>query len=173
MKTLLLFVSCFFATVTLSQEAPKSPDCSGDEYRQFDFWVGNWVVADKDGKVQGKNSIELMLNDCTLQENWTGAGGSNGKSFNFYDRQTKKWHQTWIDNRGGVLYLDGSLEGNVMVLEGVRLGQDGNDVLHKISYTPMEDGQVKQHWQASRDKGKTWREVFLGFYKKRDSLTSM
>ena len=173
MKTFLLFVLCFFATLALPQQAPKAPDCTSKEHRQFDFWVGSWVVVDKDDNIQGNNNVELILNFCALQENWKGASGSAGKSFNFYDRQTKKWHQTWIDSRGGVLYLDGGIKGNVMVLQGTRLGRAGEEVLHRISYTPLEDGRVKQHWQSSRDQGKTWQEVFLGFYKKRGSLTSM
>lgn len=149
------------------------PDCQSVPHRQFDFWVGDWVVSDKDGNLQGYNTIELLLNDCTLQENWRGAKGSSGKSFNFYDRQTKKWHQTWIDASGGILFLDGNLIDTVMVLEGERLGRDGKPVSHRISYTPLEDGQVKQHWQVSRDGGKTWQDAFLGFYKRKSSTEAM
>lgn len=155
---LLVFIS---SSVCAQQSAP---DCSSEKHRQFDFWVGDWVVTDKEGKIQGHNKIELLLNDCTLQENWQGAKGSNGKSLNFYDRQTQQWHQTWIDASGGVLYLNGGLQDNTMVLEGQRLSRDGNPVLHRIAYTPLEDGQVKQHWQYSQDDGKTWQEAFLGFY---------
>lgn len=151
----------------------SAPDCTSEPHRQFDFWVGNWVVTDKDGKLQGHNKIELLLNDCTLQENWQGATGSLGKSLNFYDRQTQKWHQTWIDNSGGILYLDGGLQNGVMVLEGERLGRDGKPVSHRISFTPLEDGQVKQHWQVSNDGGETWQEAFLGFYKRKDDAKAM
>lgn len=160
-----LFNVLFLVFISMSAGAQQSvPDCTSKAHRQFDFWVGNWVVKDKDGNLQGYNNIQLLLNDCTLQENWQGAKGSSGKSVNFYDRQTQKWHQTWIDATGGALYLDGGLQGNSMILKGTRPGSDGIPVLHKISYTPLEDGQVKQHWQYSQDDGKTWQDAFLGFY---------
>ncbi|BDX08684.1 hypothetical protein [Planctobacterium marinum] len=172
MKALLcLFLLSTLSLTACAQNSP--PDCQSEPHRQFDFWVGDWVVSDKDGNLQGHNTIELLLNDCTLQENWRGAKGSSGKSFNLYDRQTKQWHQTWIDANGGILYLDGTLQNEVMVLEGERLGRDGKPVTHRISYTPLEDGQVKQHWQVSRDSGKTWQDAFLGFYKRKSSTTAM
>lgn len=178
MKFFLLFLSLvssssIFNSLAYAQQAPARPDCKSEPHRQFDFWVGNWVVTDKENNVVGYNRIDLILNNCALQENWEGGKGSNGKSFNFYDRQTQKWHQTWVDNSGGILYLDGELQGNVMVLKGTRLGRGGKTVLHKINYTPMKDGRVKQHWKASGDKGETWNDVFLGFYEKRGSKTSM
>lgn len=177
MKFFLLFFSLMISVVlhhqALAQQAPARPDCKSASHRQFDFWVGNWVVTDKDDNVVGYNRIDLILNSCALQENWQGGSGSNGKSVNFYDRQTQKWHQTWVDNSGGVLYLDGELQGDVMVLEGRRLGREGKTVLHKISYTPLDDGRVKQYWQASGDSGKTWNDLFLGFYEKRQSVKLM
>lgn len=172
MKTRWLVVFCFLISSNAFSQA-KRPDCSGAEYRQFDFWVGDWEVTDKDGNLQGHNTIKPLLNQCTLQENWQGATGSAGKSFNFYDRQSKQWHQTWIDNSGGVLYLDGQLEGDVMVLSGQRLGRDGAPVLHRIKYTPLDDGGVEQYWQASKDDGKTWQDLFLGYYKKQSDTGLM
>lgn len=173
MKFFLLVFTIICSSQVFGQQAPARPDCKSPTHRQFDFWVGNWVVTDKDNNVVGYNKIHLILKDCALQENWQGGSGSNGKSFNFYDRQTKKWHQTWVDNSGGILYLDGELHGEVMILEGTRLGREGKPVLHRISYTPLEDGRVKQYWQASGDKGETWNDVFLGFYEKRGSQASM
>ena len=45
---------------------------------------------------------------CVLQENWSGTGGFTGTSLNAYDAERKAWHQTWVDNSGGVLQLDGA-----------------------------------------------------------------
>ena len=131
------------------------------------------MVTDRDENVLDYNNIELHLNGCALQENWKGAKGSTGKSFNFCDRQTKQWHQTWIDNSGWALYLDDGLEGNVMVLSGKHLGRKGEPIVHKISYTPEENGVVKQHWEVSNDNGDNWQDIFIGYYKKRNTQTSM
>lgn len=140
--------------------------CDSEQHKQFDFWLGDWTVKDVDGKVVGHNKVYKILKDCAVSENWKGAKASIGKSYNFYDKQENKWHQTWIDNSGGALYLDGGLQGKVMVLEGKRPGKDGTGVIHRIAYTPLDDGRVKQHWTASKDDGKTWKDLFVGFYEK-------
>ncbi len=53
---------------TAAQQQPER--CSGDEYRQFDFWIGDWEVADADGNAQGSNKIESILGGCVLRESW-------------------------------------------------------------------------------------------------------
>ncbi|MFQ5512310.1 MAG: hypothetical protein ACE5EO_10730 [Candidatus Krumholzibacteriia bacterium] len=41
-----------------AQEAPPKP-CSAPEYRQFDFWIGEWSVEAK-GKPAGTNKVTAM-----------------------------------------------------------------------------------------------------------------
>ena len=41
-----------------------------------------------------------------------------GESLNTYDPARKVWHQTWVDNSGVLLLLDGKFDGKSMVLEG-------------------------------------------------------
>ena len=40
-------------------------------------------------------------------------------------------------------------------------------VFHEISFTPLADGSVTQHWRASRDGQKTWADVFVGSYRRK------
>ena len=142
--------------------ADDSP-CSGEEYRQFDFWIGDWEVLDEAGTPQGTNRIEQILGGCALQENWVGAEGSTGHSFNTFDKNSGRWHQTWVDGNGLLLLLDGGLEEGSMVLSGPGVSRDGDPITHRISWTPLEDGRVRQHWQACKDGG-DWNEVFDGYY---------
>jgi hypothetical protein len=148
-------------------QSPASLPCDTAEHHQFDFWLGNWQVTGKDGKPQGSNKVMTILDNCVVSENWQSAqGGFVGKSYNFYDQQLKQWHQTWTDNKGGILFLDGQLQGNVMILKGSRPGKNGTKVLHQISYTPLSDGRVEQKWLSSNDEGQSWQEAFLGYYQK-------
>lgn len=141
------------------------PPCSTAKYHQFDFWIGNWTVTSS-GQPAGTNSIHPILNDCALQENWQGTGGTTGTSFNIYDQATDKWHQTWIDDSGTLLQLDGGLQDGSMVMLGQRPAPDGNGMTtHRISWTPNPDGSVRQLWDASRD-GETWTVLFDGLYQK-------
>ena len=50
--------------------------CTTPEYRQFDFWVGDWDVFGPAGARTGTNRVDRLLNGCVLQEHWVGAGGS-------------------------------------------------------------------------------------------------
>src|ERR1044072_8565392 len=95
--------------LTLAQTpppAPPPPGCPAGVRRQFDFWVGDWSVT-VNGQHAGDNRIEKILEGCALLENWSGKGGMSGKSVNFYDPARQQWHQTWVDDRGGSLGLDG------------------------------------------------------------------
>ncbi len=141
--------------------------CSTEEYRQFDFWVGDWNVTSVDGEPAGTNLVETTLNGCVVTESWVGKSGSIGKSFNMYFSRDGKWHQTWVDGSGGRLDLEGGLEDGTMVLSGTMPGQDGKPVLHEISWTPLADGTVRQYWRASRDQGKSWRDLFVGIYSRK------
>lgn len=154
------------AQESATDNASPAAACSSNEYRQFDFWIGDWNVT-SNGQAAGTNSIHPILNGCVLQENWqgAGAGGISGTSFNVYDRASGKWHQTWVDGSGTLLELDGGLVDNAMILIGQRPARDGSGMaLHRISWTPAEDGTVRQLWEASKDDGGNWNVLFDGLY---------
>lgn len=152
-------------TAVVAQNAPQS-NCSSPEYRQFDFWAGDWEVHNAAGKLAGTNTITTMLNGCVLHEQWVGVGGSVGESFNIYDQRTGTWHQTWVDNSGLLLRLDGQLEGGAMVLRGELKAPDGTMRHHRLTWTPNDDGSVRQHWENSTD-GESWGTLFDGTYRRR------
>ncbi len=154
-----------FATIAPVYAQDTQP-CTAPEYRQFDFWIGEWVVRNADRQVVGRNVIEKRFNGCVLHEHWTGARGNTGESFNTWDARRGVWHQTWVDGSGTLLLLEGGLVDGAMVLGQTGTGRDGNPVTHRITWTPLEDGRVRQHWQASRDGGESWNAVFDGYYSK-------
>ncbi len=139
--------------------------CTAPEHRQFDFWIGAWNVTTPDGTQAGTNRIESILGGCVLMENWSGAQGGRGHSFNMYDQRNGTWHQTWVDATGLLLKLDGGLQDGAMVLSGSLLGWDGIKRRHRITWTPNADGTVRQQWQQSED-GEAWEDVFDGRYAK-------
>lgn len=156
-----------------AQEAVTPPPasgspCSAAEFRQFDFWVGEWDVT-SGGQPAGTNSIRQVHGGCALQETWQGAGegGISGGSYNIYDQASGRWHQTWVDSTGTLLQLDGGLADGSMVLSGQRPASDGGHMtLHRITWTPNDDGSVRQLWEASQDDGGTWSVLFDGLYVK-------
>ena len=142
---------------------PLKP-CQSPEFRQFDFWIGDWNVESpaSPGGVS-RNQITSINEGCTIRESYTTPIGYEGTSLNFYDAARKVWHQTWIDNQGGALYLEGGLQGKAMVLSTTTDPR----AVNRITWTPLDDGRVRQHWEATSDGSKTWTTVFDGYYTKR------
>jgi len=138
---------------------------SAPESHQFDFWLGEWDVFDTQGKAGGHSRIDSIAEGRGLLENWTDAGGTTGKSLNVYNDAKRCWQQFWVGDGTPVLELSGGLVGESMVLSGSRAGKSGAPTVDRITWTPLADGAVRQHWELSSDGGKTWRDIFIGIYR--------
>jgi hypothetical protein len=143
--------------------AARTPPCREAAFRAFDFWVGEWTVRNARGDVVGHNEISRIAEGCALLEMWTDNAGVSGSSINFHDRGLGAWQQIWVGGQGGVLRLEGGMDGESMQLTG-RRAMNGSVVLDRIRWTPLEDGRVRQHWQISTDDGATWTDSFDGYY---------
>ena len=140
--------------------------CSDPAYRQFDFWLGEWEVLKPDGTLVGTNRIEKEYGGCVLHERYATPRGYSGESLNTYDAARKVWHQTWVDNAGLLLLLEGQLIDGRMVLESANQGQDGSAVKHRITWTPNPDGSVRQLWESTDANGQ-WTVAFDGLYQRK------
>ena len=142
-----------------------SSACASHEQRQFDFWLGDWEVVDTaTGTKAGHNLVTVILAGCGVAEHWTGVEGSKGTSLNAYVAGDRHWHQTWVDNQGGLLQLSGAFRDGRMTMSGVRTTKAGKTVTDRIVWTPLKNGSVRQVWDTSIDRGLTWRTVFDGTY---------
>jgi hypothetical protein len=138
------------------------------EARQFDFWIGDWVVREPDGNLAGHNHIEPILGGAALRESWQGESGLLGTSLNAWDPVRRLWRQAWTDANGFWLLLEGGLRDDAMVLEGERPSQadPSRTVRHRVTWR-LVDGDpdhVRQHWEGSEDGGATWQTLFDGRY---------
>ncbi len=100
MEKLLIIILVSFTVTGFSQNATP---CSADSnYRQLDFWIGDWEVFGVAGIKAGESKIERILDSCVILESYTNTNNTySGKSFNTYNRQEKQWQQTWVDDKGG------------------------------------------------------------------------
>ena len=145
----------------LAQDTP-SP-CSSPEFRAFDFWLGNWNVYGPKGNLAGTNNITREFNGCVLHEHYNTDRGYSGESFNIYDAPRKVWHQTWVDSSGLLLVLEGGIQNGKMVLSGQTTGTDDTITSHRITWTPNDDGSVRQFWESTNANG-DWEVAFDGKY---------
>ena len=160
-----LRILCSCLIVAAWHSANAAVPCSGPESHQFDFWLGEWRVHTADGTVAGINRIDREYGGCVIHEHYVTGRGYSGESLNIYDSSRKVWHQTWVDNSGLLLTLEGHLVGRNMVLEGQNLQPDGAVIKQRITWSPSTDGSVRQLWESTDSKGQ-WVVAFDGRYTK-------
>jgi len=154
-----VFALLLLARVSASSQSPR---CDTPQYRQLDFWVGEWNVT-VSGKPAGTNSVTQEESGCLVHEHWTGAAGGTGQSFNFYDRTDDRWHQVWMSSTGNALFLSGQYADGKMVYAGTAPGPNGAPAQKRLTFFQNADGTVRQLWESSSD-GKQWQTVFDGLY---------
>src|SRR3954464_915022 len=82
-------------TTAQSNHSAQSPACTTSEFRQFDFWVGDWDAFDtKSGAKEARARVTQILGGCALLEDYQDMTGMKGQSFNIYDPSRGVWHQT-------------------------------------------------------------------------------
>jgi len=138
---------------------PHSP-CSAPEYRQFDFWLGDWDAFDFGGRtVVARLRVDRLLDGCVLREAYEGVDGHKGQSLNIYDSSRQVWHQSWVTNRAELLTLEGTFQAGEMVLTGADRTAGGKERRVRGVWKP-EDGGVRETAVTSTDGGKTWKPWF-------------
>jgi hypothetical protein len=147
--------------VSLAEQAKLAAEPCRDphkhpEFRQLDFWVGEWDVFSGTQKV-GDSSIQLILKDCVVLENWTAvATGSAGKSFNKYDPVNKYWQQFWVEDDGTTTLFTGHLENGEMRYNTEGPGPNGEKIMQHLTFSKLGPDKVRQFKEISSDGGKTW-----------------
>jgi ketosteroid isomerase-like protein len=141
-------------------------------FREFDFWVGDWDVRPTGTPATGppaRNTVTLEDNGCVVMEHWNAPGGSEGQSFNIYDRSHAQWRQTWVDNVGGQHdYAGGLVQGN-MVYQGTTPAPGGavGTVPTRLTFYHLGPDSVRQFSEVSNDGGKTWQPNYDLMYVRR------
>lgn len=147
-----------FQGVLIALKQNAAPCQSAELNRQFDFWVGEWDVQTPQGQHAGSSTVQNILGGCVILENWTGLG-SQGKSFNAYNQALKKWQQYWVDDTGTTTLYTGEVVGNQMRYVADAGLQNGQQA-HRMTFTKLDDGRVRQLGETSSDGGKTWTMAY-------------
>ena len=165
-----LAVLAVLATPVAAQMSPPVPPanlparCTAPEYRQFDFWLGEWRVFQtaKPTESVGSSLIESVYNGCGIRENWRPFSMMTGGSLSNFDRRDGHWHQTWIDSSGARVEFAGGVTDGKMVLTGEwrDYAGPGKDMLVRMTYTRLAKGDVRQLGEKSGDGGKVWMPSF-------------
>jgi hypothetical protein len=169
MRTVALMTLGLFSFMHIATVDAEERLCGAAEFRQFDFWIGEWDVVDHEGRPAGRNSIALEQRGCALVERWTSMKGGTGMSLNHFDPMSRQWKQHWV-GLGLILEMSGALIEGSIVLEGpLQYVAESRVTLLRGTWTPLPDGRVRQHFVESADRGKTWTDWFDGYYSRAPS----
>lgn len=155
-----------FAKALESIRAARFPCAADERHRAFDFWIGEWDVT-QNGQFAGTNSIQPILGQCAIFEQWESASGSLGKSFNYYDPGHDRWRQIWISDSGTFIEFTGEARDNGIFYTAETVNPtDGSVTHHKFEFTQIDKGSVRQYWQTSTDGGESWQSIWDGRYER-------
>ena len=152
-----------------SATTPTSPHCSAAEYRQLDFWIGDWDTFETGvpgGPSVARARVEPIAQGCAIHELYEQVDGLVGDSILSYDPVRKQWQQTWVTNRGSIMVLWGKFKDGALVLEGEVHLRDGKSAMQRITWKAQDDG-VRESAVLSKDGGKTWTPAFDVLFRKR------
>jgi ketosteroid isomerase-like protein len=166
-KAVFILILILFATTerplvvrVSSAQSIQSPPCSTAEFRQFDFWLGDWDAFDavKPDTAVARIRVHSILDGCVVHEDYQDTNGSKGQSFSIYDASRKTWHQSWVTNRGRLLIIEGTFQNGEMFMTGVdRL--NGQERHARGTWKPIPGG-VSEIAATSTDGGNTWNPCF-------------
>ncbi len=162
-------IALSFSAPAFAQQAtqPQPPYCESNEgFDQFDFWVGDWnVTATGSDVIQGTNSIYKEAGGCFLYENWTSNSGGMGKSINYYNPNTGKWRQVWVSIAGYAIDIEGGImDGSMTLVGSIYYYGTGQTAGFRGTWTPNEDGSVRQFFEQHDSENDVWNTWFDGTY---------
>ncbi|MBI3440087.1 MAG: hypothetical protein HY054_15790 [Proteobacteria bacterium] len=160
------------AMATTPQSLPSAPTCVGSEFRQLDFWLGDWDVRWDAWPSQpmghGTNHVTRDFDDCVIHEHFSGGpstGNLRGESWSLYHAPSQWWRQTWVDNQGGYFALTGGMSGDRFVLVSNSLGD--NAPRQRMVFEDITTNSFTWRWQRTADGGATWSDSWVIYYSRR------
>ena len=170
----LLSILVFSSLVAVANAQTTKLPCGKPEFRQFDFWIGEWEAFGLKGAKAGDSKISVILDSCVILEEWTGTSNQGfaytGKSFNSYNAASKQWQQTWVDNTGNTTEFLRGEGGNGKIIKYADkvTGPKGETFMRRLTFTKLSNDKVRQFGEMSNDGGKTWiTEYDLEYRKKK------
>ncbi len=166
---LLALATQAYAQTAAPAADPAGPRCPAPEFRQFDFWVGDWDTFETDNSAPdsiARARVAPIAAGCAIHELYEQTDGLIGDSILSYDAAKKVWQQTWVTNRGSFMYLTGVFKDGIVTLEGESHLRDGRTVNMRITWK-SEGQHVREYAMSSTDGGKKWEPAFDVTFKRR------
>jgi hypothetical protein len=161
------------ATAASAAAQPQPKPCSAPDYRQLDFWVGEWALEyDRPDGTVGTATNTITKDEygsCVIVEKFAMPNGYKGTSYSVYDREKKHWRQMWVDNQGGTFTLvGGPAQDKGHVFELRTLEPTGREqLMRRMIWEDVSPGQLTWRWQALQSDGR-WKDDWVLRYVRRE-----
>lgn len=150
-------------TYSVGRLVPTTP-CVGAAYRAFDFWVGSWNMTNL-GQPVGENFITAESTGCAIFENYiTATNLSPGRSISFYNPDTDRWYQTYIDAGNNMVLLRSTSYANNHI---PMVSPAQGNVFTRTTWSLNGDGTVRQFIEATVNNGQTFSTQYDLLYRKK------
>ncbi len=147
-------------------EKPKQAACSAPEYRQLDFWVGEWTLSwELNGtKGSGRNSITRNeFGPCVIIERFIADDGSlKGISISSFVKAAGEWRQTWMDDSGGYFDLHGGPaldRAHPFALETYR--RKPAAPFRRMVWQDIGPDSLVWRWQSKGEAAEQWKDEWV------------
>ncbi len=154
-----------------SANTPPPKSCQGEEYRQLDFWVGEWDLWYSQGpdkpKAWAENAIsKSAYGDCVITEKFS-MPGFTGMSVSTFHKQIGQWRQTWVDDQGNYFDLVGGPApkdaDHDFGLESVHPQEFDAPYLRMI-WTVEDADHLIWQWQGHKPGETVWKDLWVLHY---------
>ncbi len=170
LMSLAAIAGCFCFAAPRAFGATEPGPCSADSAtRQFDYWLGDWVISTNEKPGTATSKVYLSLDECAVIESWNDGKGHAGENIFAYSFDDQSWRGMFVDNRGHAhVFVDGKVAGGSAEFDGPSRCPNGEAVLNRIKIVRVSPNEVKQTWEKSLDNGTSWTMVFGGAYSRKN-----
>ena len=176
MKRFALLCLCLLAAAPAWPQGQNMPEMGAP--KQMDVLrplAGEWNLALKYRgtpempwqETKATETSTLVLDGaCLMSETRGDMMGTlmKGLGMMSYNRNTKMWQGTWIDNlSGSISYMEGSMKSGNLVFEGEDT-MAGQTFKTRATYSNLSSSSYDFSMEMSMDGGKTWVEMMSGKY---------
>lgn len=161
LRAILMLASLVAASLSTAATSPRPAGCKAAEYRQLDFWLGDWDTFESGDATTSvaRTHVDLIAAGCAVHELYEQTDGLVGDSILSFDAVRQVWQQTWVTNYGSLMVVAGRFNDGVLTLEGEMHVSDGRSLMQRITWKAEGSG-VRESSVMSKDGGKTWVPAF-------------
>jgi hypothetical protein len=167
LKPTLMLAVLAAANVCAAATSPRPTGCNTADYRQFDFWLGDWDAFESTDATTpvARTHVDRIAAGCAVHELYQQSDGLIGDSILSFDAVRKAWQQTWVSNYGSLMVVSGRYSNGALTLQGEMHVHDGSSILQRITW--KAEARTVHEWSImSRDGGKTWVPAFDVVFRK-------